>query len=90
MFDDFLDTIMQGGASGRGWRSAWAILGLVIGAGVGAYAGYTSDGIAAAFGGLASGALVGWVLGVFLRGFAFFLIILALAFGFMWLTGELA
>jgi hypothetical protein len=93
MPDDFFSDMFDFGGQGRGWRSGFAILGLLIGAGVGAYLGWSSGGFLAALGGVGTGGLIGWVVGVFLRGVFFYLVIflicLAGVFGWEWLTGGL-
>ena len=92
-FGDFFVTTAEIGSEGRGWRSVWAILGLLIGAGIAGWFGYQAGGVSGALAGLPTGALLGWAAAVFLRGLAVFLLIMAVCLvvvlGWAWLTGAL-
>lgn len=93
-FADFFSDMTMIGADGkRGIFSRVALVGLVLGAGVGGYLGYLTGGVVQAMGGVALGAFLGWVLGLALRGFAVFLVIfaviLAATLGWKWVTGGL-
>ena len=92
--DDFIGDMLDTGASGkRGAFSRVALVGGVLGAGVGAYVGHQGAGIAQAVGYAAIGAFVGWLLGLLLRGFAIFGALFAVALagvlGWQWITGGL-
>ncbi len=91
--DDFLANMMEFGSSKNGWRSPWAIIGLVLGLGIGVYLGWTTGGFVAAITSGATGAFLGWALFLFLKGFMRFIAIFIL-FGaailfWYWLTGKL-
>lgn len=90
-----LEDLFQGladlGGEGKGWRSVWAILGLVAGAGIGGAIGWQT-GLLEAAGGVGAGALIGWFGGVVFTGIlriAVFVLLVALAAGaWFWLTGA--
>lgn len=89
---DWFDGFGQMGAEGPRWLSRpLAILGILIGAGVGSFLGYGSGGVIGAIGGFLTGGFIGWGLSMILAGFLFFLVIFALVlvvtFGWTWLTG---
>lgn len=88
--DVFLNTAEMGG-EGRGWRSIWAIGGALAGLGIAAYVAFQTGGIVPALGAAPVGALVGWLVGIFLRGFAIFAAIFVcvavVLWGWDWLTG---
>lgn len=91
--EDILSDLAEMGGSGKRWRGWWAILGLLVGAGLGGWLAYTlgEGGFVAVASGIGSGALIGWFVALLLRGFAIFLLIfaaiLAVTFGWEWLTG---
>lgn len=92
--DDFLGDMVELGGGKKRWRSVWAILCTVLGAGIGAYLGYLgyfADGLYGVISGFFGGALVGWVLAMLLAGFLIFGLILAavllITFAWTWLTG---
>lgn len=89
--DFFADMTMFGADGKRGFKSRTALVCLVLGAGIGAYLGYTLSGVAYGIGGAALGAFCGWLFGFMLRGlFVFallFLVALAGGLGWQWLTG---
>ena len=91
---DFLEGAADIGSSGRGWYSWPAIGGAIVGAGVGGYLGFQTGGAVEALGAAGSGTLIGWLVGVVLRGVAFFLVIflllVAVTLGWEWLTGGVA
>lgn len=91
--DDFLTTMLEMGATNGRWKGPWALAGLVIGAGLGGYLAYTLGegtvlGVAS---GIGTGAFLGWIGALMLRGFGIFLLIfffvLAVTLGWQWLTG---
>ena len=91
---DFFSDLGWFGAEGpRFLRRPLAILGVLIGAGVGAYLGYTSSGILAGIGGFFTGAFIGFGLSMILAGallfLAIFLVAVAVTVGWQWLTGGL-
>ncbi|MDU8945879.1 hypothetical protein [Ovoidimarina sediminis] len=89
---DFFNDLGDAGADApRFLRRPLAILGILIGAAVGAYLGYGASGILGALGGFFTGAFVGWGLSMLLAGVVFFVVIFALvlvvSLGWTWLTG---
>ncbi|WP_425098434.1 hypothetical protein [Tropicibacter sp. S64] len=90
-FGDIFETFVDAGGEGRGWRSWWAILGALVGLAVAGWIGFQTNGIVGALVGLPAGALIGWVVALFLRGIGLFLLILAavlaISFGWSWLFG---
>ncbi len=80
-FQDFFVTTSELGGQGRGYRNAWAILGLLIGVGLSGYLGYHASGITGALGAMPVGALIGWAMAVFLRGLAMLAIPFLVIFG---------
>lgn len=91
--EDFFSDMVELGGSGKRWRSPWAIAGLVIGIGLGAWLAVTQGegGFLGVLGGAATGGFLGWAAALFLRGFGVFLlifiVILAVTLGWQWLTG---
>ncbi len=87
-WDDF-GISAEGGP--RWLNRIFGALGILVGAGIGAWLGWTSSGFVQATGGFLVGGFVGWGAGVLLSGFLFFvfifLIVLAGVFGWQWLTG---
>lgn len=77
--EEFFAAIADEGVRGKGWRSFWALLGLGIGAVLGGWLGYQT-GISAMIWQAGVGALIGWGLGVLLRGL-FRFIALMIVFG---------
>ena len=86
---DFFSDMASVGSQGRGWRSPIAIICTLIGLGLGIYLGIQFEAVLSF---TAMGVLFGWLTGVFLRGFwpffLIFVVLLALAFGWEWLTGT--
>ena len=82
----------EAGGAGRGWRSAWAIFGALVGAAIGIWLGYEINGVFSAISGFAIGGLVGWVIALFLRGMALYLVlffcVLSVTLAWNWLTGS--
>ena len=93
--EEFFGDLVQSGGEGGRWKSWWSILGLLVGIGAGIWisVSFGEGTVLAAIGSAATGGLIGWVTAMFLRGFLGFLVIfaivLAVMFGWEWLTGAL-
>lgn len=88
---EFFSGMVDAGGSGRGWRSPVAILCAVLGAIAGGMLTYDPADLLTFLGAIGTGALLGWVVGLFLRGFAvflaIFLVILMAIYSWEWLMG---
>ena len=90
-FQDFFLTTTELGATGRKWQTAWAIFCVLSGVGIAGYLGYLTGGATGMLAGIPTGALIGWVLAMFLRGLFImiiaFVLIAALVVGWHYIFG---
>ena len=90
-FEDFFINTTELGATGRKWQTAWVIFCVLSGVGIAGYLGYLTGGATGALAGIPAGALIGWVLAVFLRGLfmiiLLFVLVAALVTGWVYMFG---
>ena len=65
---DFLGDLAQAGSSGGRWKSLFAVLFGLFGAGLGGYVGFLTNGVVGAIGGACVGGFLGWFLAMVLTG----------------------